>query len=172
MTLTVVGMAEGESAEDRRTVRSRAKYLAALERLVQSQPKHQRFKEGLRNGRGYSINPTNVALEAGMSRDPLYSRHTDVLAAIRGSERATNWKPKRDDLERSRNDRDLVNELRDEIVALKRDKARLATENFGLLARLSVANERIERLGRDKARLSKQITAVRGLRVLEEGESN
>jgi hypothetical protein len=159
-------MPKSRDTEDLRIVKSREKYQAALDRLVSGQPEHLTLKAAVSSGKGYAINPTNVALEAGMSRDPLYARHSDVLEAIETSGGVSSEQPGRKKALRVASDQVRLQELRDEVAALKLDKARLATENLGLLSRLSVANARIERLDRDKARLTGRLSGVVRLRVM------
>lgn len=56
---------------------TRQAYLDALDRLKKGVPNNPELK-----GKEYKINATNIALESGKSRNPLYHNHKDILDMI------------------------------------------------------------------------------------------
>ena len=111
-------------------------YRAALSRLVRGEGHHPDHQ-----GRVVRISPAAVAREAGMSRNPLYTTHRDILDEIEVAANAPG--PAKDLAAR-------VSELEVEIAMLRtearrhaEEKRMLATENLALLYRARVAEDQL-----------------------------
>ncbi len=107
-----------------------ARYRAALKRLIAGKPSSTQLASPHR------INAKNVAIEAGLSRNPLYTTHRDILLEIRKCGAIA--KPVR------RRVPNGVSQLVDEIKALREEIATVRSENASLLYRLSEANKSLE----------------------------
>jgi hypothetical protein len=103
--------------------RTKAAYRAALRRLEQGRPTHVRPSEG-----HAAINVAMVCVEAGLSRNPLYAQHRDVLEEIHQA--STSRSMRRNSADRR------AAELADQLA-----KAR--SENLTLLFRLQQAEDRL-----------------------------
>jgi hypothetical protein len=140
-------------------------YREALERLIRREPRSPALEAAARAGKGYAINPTTVAMEAGKSRNPLYSTHKAILAEIEIAGQPIGLKRRR--APRLESAKGKLSAMRDEIRILKEEKAKLATQNLGLLLRLREADQNTENLERTNARLVGQIAQERGLASLQ-----
>ena len=118
--------------------RTKAAYRAALRRLEQGRPTHVRPSEG-----NATINVATVCVEAGLSRNPLYAQHRDVLeeihqAAVRQREEV---RAKRRTASTSRSMRRNSADRRAAELADQLAKAR--SENLTLLFRLQQVEDRL-----------------------------
>jgi hypothetical protein len=134
-------MNDGPQEGDRRLLKSRRIYLEALERLKLGTPRNTKLQEALTTGKGYTISPSTVALEAGKSRNPLYTTHKDVLERIAISAIPATA-PART-IKRVGSKQDRMKELLETIEVLKAEKAMLATQNLALLVRAAKAEEKL-----------------------------
>ena len=116
----------------KRASNAAALYRSALLRLVDGRPNAKQFAV-----KQPAINAKNVAIEAGLSRNPLYSTHTDILEEIRTASQA---KVKKRRAPRQAED------LAKQIQALKNELAIVRSENATLLFQLKEAEDRA-RLG-------------------------
>jgi hypothetical protein len=125
-----------------RAEKTKAAYLAALRRLEKGKPAHPRLV-----GSTPPINVSTVCLDAGLSRNPLYAQHREVLEEIR--EAATRQREQRRDATKRaaisvRLKRRTALDRRAAEFALQLMKAR--SENLTLLYRLQEAEQRLDRL--------------------------
>lgn len=115
-------------------------YLDALERLQNASGVHPDHL-----GRLIRVTPTSVAREAGLTRNPLYTTHRDVLQQITTSATADRGAgPVTSPLSELR---DEISKLRAEVKSLREDRSRLASENLSLLHRARLAEGRAGRRG-------------------------
>lgn len=130
------------------------RYRAALSRLVSGKARHPGHA-----GKPVRVTPAAVAREAGMSRNPLYARHRDILEEIEIAAAAPT--PARDmasELERR------LGELRELRAAARKhedEKRALATENLSLLHRARVAEDTTKARDRVIARLEMMLRQQR-----------
>lgn len=150
---------------ERRMQRSRQEYLNALDRLIRGIPRHPQFQKMLAAGRHYAISVASVAKEAGRTRNPLYEHYPDVIAKIKKSAAGDQTPTKMATAQNK------ITELRERAARLAREKASAATQNLALLVRLEKANERIARLERDLARVTRQLHETVPLQALRGGKA-
>ncbi len=125
---------------------SARRYRAALMRLTEGRGRHP-----LHAGKSVRITPAAVAREAGMSRNPLYARHRDILEEIEIAARApAPVKDMASELERRLGE---LRELRAAVRKHEDEKRALATENLSLLHRARAAEDMIKARDRIIARL-------------------
>jgi hypothetical protein len=113
-----------------RSARIAERYRDALKRLVTG-----RSGTKTRNGSEIRISPASVAAEAGLSRNPLYTTHRDILLEIK------QYSPQRSKHRPPRS----VDQLRAEIEALRTQLRQQVSENATLLYRALQAEKQLGR---------------------------
>lgn len=124
-----------------RADKTKSAYRAALRRLEKRKPLNARLL-----GRTAIINVSTVCLEAGLSRNPLYAQHREVLDEIRAAARRQQdeiRQTERRTRSRSRASRRRSQDRRSAELASQLTKAR--SENLTLLFRLQQAEQRLLR---------------------------
>jgi len=122
------------------------RYRAALTRLTEGRGRHP-----LHSGKSVRITPAAVAREAGMSRNPLYATHRDILEEIIAAAEAP--APAKDLSEALAAARLEKRDMRTSAQLHRKEKRALATENLTLLARARSAEDTIKARDRLIARL-------------------
>jgi hypothetical protein len=122
-----------------RADKTKAAYRSALRRLEHGKPIHPRLV-----GRSLRINVSTVCLEAGLSRNPLYVQHREVLdeiheAAVRQAEQTRSTKNRAASDRRSR--RGATRDRR--AAELTAQLATSRSENLTLLFRLQQAEQQL-----------------------------
>lgn len=130
------------------------RYRAALTRLTEGRGRHP-----LHVGKAVRITPAAVAREAGMSRNPLYVTHRDVLDEIVAAAEAP--APAKDLSEALAAARSEMRDLRAAAQLHSKEKRALATENLTLLARARAAEDTIKSRDRLIARLEALLRQTR-----------
>ncbi|MDX2276175.1 MAG: hypothetical protein NW206_12060 [Hyphomonadaceae bacterium] len=118
------------------------RYRAALTRLVNGTARHADHA-----GKPVRITPAAVAREAGMSRNPLYASHRDILEEIEIA--AASPAPAKDLAAALAASKAEVRDLREAARVHAAEKRALASEHLTLLHRARAAEERL--VARDKA---------------------
>ena len=124
-----------------RAEKTKAAYRAALRRLEKGRPSNPRLV-----GRSPVINVSTVCLEAGLSRNPLYAQHREVLDEIHNAARRQQTGRRETDRRartRSRSSRRSSQDRR--AVELGSQLAKARSENLTLLFRLQEAELRLLR---------------------------
>lgn len=119
---------------------TRQAYLDALYRLQNAVGVHPDHL-----GKLVRVTPTAVAREAGLTRNPLYTTHRDVLQQITAS--TTSNRHAGVAMSPLSALKDEVSKLRAEVKSLRDDRSRLASENLSLLHRARLAEGRAGRRG-------------------------
>lgn len=122
------------------------RYRAALSRLVGGKPRHPAHA-----GKAVRITPAAVAREAGMSRNPLYATHRDILDEIELAAAAP--APAKDLASELARRTAELRDLRDAARKHGEEKRALATENLTLLHRARTAEDTIKARDRIITRL-------------------
>jgi hypothetical protein len=122
------------------------RYRAALARLVAGKGRHPTHA-----GKAVRVTPAAVAREAGMSRNPLYARHRDILDEIDVA--AASPAPATDLAEVLAARTAEVRALRERERRHGEEKRALATENLALLHRARAAEDTMKARERLIARL-------------------
>lgn len=122
------------------------RYRAALSRLIAGTARHPSHA-----GKPVRITPAAVAREAGMSRNPLYARHRDVLEEIAIA--AAGPAPTKDLASTLAHQTEEVRALRAALRKQEEDKRAMATENLSLLHRARIAEDTVKARDRVVARL-------------------
>jgi hypothetical protein len=122
------------------------RYRAALTRLTEGRGRHP-----LHSGKSVRITPAAVAREAGMSRNPLYATHRDILDEIEIA--AVSPAPAKDLAAQLTARTGELRELREAARKHADEKRALATENLALLHRARAAEDTVEARDRVIARL-------------------
>lgn len=122
------------------------RYRAALSRLVAGKGRHP-----VHAGKAVRITPAAVAREAGMSRNPLYATHRDILDEIEVAAGAP--APAKDLASELAKRTAELRDLRDAARRHEEQKRALVTENLALLYRARTAEDTIKARDRIIARL-------------------
>lgn len=130
------------------------RYRAALSRLVAGKGRHPSHA-----GQPVRITPAAVAREAGMSRNPLYARHRDVLEEIEIAAAAP--APAKDLASALERQSEELRALRAAVRKHEDEKRALATENLSLLHRARVAEDTTKARDRVIARLEMMLRQQR-----------
>lgn len=138
---------------------------AAIERLRQGIPQHPDLKEKVAAGKPCKINVSNVAKEAGHSRNTLYERYPEVLKKINDATSLSN-QPGNVITPQGR-----ITELRQTKAQLEQEKRDALTENLGLLVRFNNLKERNEHLKDEVDRLKRQLNKINDLRQINENNN-
>jgi len=113
------------------------RYRAALARLVAGRGRHAAHV-----GKAVRITPAAVAREAGMSRNPLYATHRDILDEIEIA--AVSPAPAKDMAAQLTARTGELRELREAARKHAGEKRALATENLALLHRARAAEDTVK----------------------------
>ena len=130
------------------------RYRAALSRLVAGKARHPVHAE-----KAVRITPAAVAREAGMSRNPLYARHREILQEIEIAAAAP--APAKDLSDQLAARTAEVKEFRAAAQRHGEEKRALASENLALLHRARVAEDTIKARDRVIARLEMMLRQLR-----------
>jgi hypothetical protein len=117
----------------------------ALNRLVNGAPRNAALQE-----RCHQFSVANLAREAGVARNAIYTNHRDIIEALRHAAQQRVVPSKLENWE------DKLAQQRAVIEILKMEQRRLATENAALLARAIEAEIIAVRHQRQNARLLKE----------------
>ena len=138
---------------------------AAIERLRQGVPQHPDLKTKVAAGKPCKINISNVAKEAGHSRNTLYERYPEVLKKISAATSSPN-QPSNVITTQGR-----ITELQQTKTQLEQEKCDALTENLGLLVRFNNLEERNEHLKHEVNRLKRQLNRINDLRQSNENNN-
>jgi len=132
-------------------------YFAALERLVQGEPTHEKNRELASKGK-LSITPSSVAREAGRSRTPIAKEDCDLpnvrKAILKAGGRAASARSRRT---KNRNE---IDELKDQNRILQLQVSRMATLLVDAAAELRDLETTIFKL-KDSLKVQHEATPVR-----------
>jgi len=133
--------------------RAERAYRSALDRLAEGTATHVKHA-----GRAIKITPAAVAREAGLSRNPLYTTHRNLLSAIAAAARPS--APAADLGTTVARLETQIAELHAMVRRLGTEKRQLATENLGLFHRARQAEDRLASRERDTTELRRKITRL------------
>jgi len=140
---------EASAPQEKRLRKTEQHLRAALERLVTMKPNHPSLRGGT-----YRLTVAALAREARVSRNTIYAHHRSIIEELdRAAQRdSTSDRPDHDQ---------MTSKLRQQIEQLQRQRQSLATENAVLLKRAMDAEQLVDRLQKQNAKLVRELAAAR-----------
>jgi hypothetical protein len=139
---------EASTPHEKRRLGTEHRLRAALARLVGGTPSHPSLR-----GRTYRLTVATLAREARVARNTIYTNHRSILDGLN-----------RADHQSTRLNRPALAQKTAEFAALieqlQRQKRQLATENAALLKRAIDAEEILDRVQKQNAKLLHQLAAA------------